>query len=128
MKPRTLAAIGTFAMLFAATVFSQELVPTKDPGVNRAALIINPGKGVDVLRLELEPGKARTLHQHDDVRYHLFLSLSGSIEVTMGDKKVATTPGQALMIEKSVPHSYRNTGTTPAACYEVFIREPKNDR
>jgi mannose-6-phosphate isomerase-like protein (cupin superfamily) len=110
--------------LAALSVCAQELVPTKDPGVARAALIINPDKGVDVLRLEFQPGAARSVHQHDDVRFHLFMSISGSIEVTMGDKKIAARPGEAYLFEKGTPHGFRNTGTGPASGFEVFVRDP----
>lgn len=110
---------------FLGVASPQDLVPTKDPGVARAALMINPKAGVDVLRLEFEPGKARSVHQHDDVRFHLFLPISGSIEVTMGDRKLQAKPGESYFFETGVPHGYRNTGTTKAAGFEVFVRDPK---
>jgi len=125
MTSRVLALLAALVALSAPHALTQELVPTKDPGVARAALIINPAVGVDVLRLEFKPGAARSVHQHDDVRFHLFLSISGSIEVTMGDKKIAANPGQAYFFEKGTPHGFRNTGTTPASGYEVFVRDPK---
>jgi mannose-6-phosphate isomerase-like protein (cupin superfamily) len=125
MTFRAVALLVTFSALAVTCAPLQELVPTKDPGVARAALILNPAVGVDVLRLEFQPGAARSVHQHDDVRFHLFLSISGSIEVTMGDKKVAAAPGEAFLIEKGTPHGFRNTGKAPASGYEVFIRDPK---
>jgi quercetin dioxygenase-like cupin family protein len=117
----------TFALtaLSVSTMLAQALVPTKDPGVARAELIINPGVGVDVLRLELQPGAARSVHQHDDVKFHLFLTISGSIEVQVGDTKTAASPGQAFFIEKGTPHGFKNRGSAPAAGFEVFIRDPK---
>jgi quercetin dioxygenase-like cupin family protein len=123
--------LRTFALIAALSTFAvprapaQDLVPTKDPGVARASLIINPGAGVDVLRLEFQPGAVRSIHQHDDVRFHLFLSMEGSIEVTIGSTKTVATPGQAFFIEKGTPHGFRNTGTTPARGFEIFVRDPK---
>src|ERR1700690_3454924 len=119
------ALIFTLTALAAAPVFGQELVPTKDPGVARAVLISKPTVGVDVLRVELQVGSARSIHQHDDVKFHLFLPLKGSIELTVGDKKIAAAIGQAYFIETGTPHGFKNTGSTPAAGFEVFIREPK---
>jgi mannose-6-phosphate isomerase-like protein (cupin superfamily) len=127
MPLRTFALIAALSTFAAVNAPAQELVPTKDPGVSRASLIINPGAGVDVLRLEFQPGAARSVHQHDDVRFHLFLSMSGSIEVTVGSTKTMATPGQAFFIEKGTPHGFRNTGTTPAKGFEIFIRDPKPD-
>jgi mannose-6-phosphate isomerase-like protein (cupin superfamily) len=122
---RTLARLAALTALSLWGASSQELVPTKDPGVARAALIVNPVTGVDVLRLEFQPGAARTIHQHDDVRFHLFLTITGTIEVTMGEKKVLAEPGQAYLIAKGTPHGFRNTGSGPASGYEVFVRDPK---
>jgi mannose-6-phosphate isomerase-like protein (cupin superfamily) len=125
MAARTLAFLIALTALALPAQLGQELVPTKDPGVSRAALMINPGAGVDVLRLEFQPGAARSVHQHDDVRFHLFLSISGSIEVTMGDRKLPARPGQSFFFEKGTPHGFRNTGSGPASGYEVFVRDPK---
>jgi mannose-6-phosphate isomerase-like protein (cupin superfamily) len=125
MTVRVLSLLAALACFSVPNALTQELVPTKDPGVARAELVMNPGAGVDVLRLELQPGAARSVHQHDDVHYHLFLAISGSIEVTMGNKKLAASPGQAFYFEKGTPHGFRNTGSGPASGFEVFVRDPK---
>jgi len=131
MTFRTLAPIAALALISVLQTSAQQglapvpLVPTKDPGAARASLIIDPRNGVDVLRLEIQPGAARTVHQHDDVRFHLFLPISGSIEVTRGAEKLAASPGQAYFFRTGVPHGYRNTGSTLASGFEVFIRDPK---
>jgi len=125
MTFRRLAPLTALAALCVSQAFAQELVPTQDPGVARAILISKPEVGVDVLRVELQPGSTRSIHKHDDVKFHLFLTLSGSIELTMGDQKVATKPGQAYFLKTGTPHGFKNTGSTPAAGFEVFIREPK---
>jgi mannose-6-phosphate isomerase-like protein (cupin superfamily) len=113
------------AALSVSHALAQALIPLKDPGVARADLLRKPDVGVDVLRVELQPGAVRSIHQHDDVKFHLFLPLTGSIELTIGDKTSAVSPGQAYFIEKGTPHGFRNTGSIPASGYEVFIREPK---
>jgi quercetin dioxygenase-like cupin family protein len=125
MTTRALALITTLAALSISSAAAQALIPLKDPGVARAELIRKPDVGVDVLRVELQPGAVRSIHQHDDVKYHLFLPLTGSLELTIGDTKIAASPGQAYYIERGTPHGFRNTGSTPASGYEVFIREPK---
>ena len=79
---------------------------------------------VRVLRTELQPGITRSIHTHDDVKFHLFLPLTSGIELTIGSEKpVMTEPGQAYFIMKSTPHGFRNTGTTTAMAYEVFLKE-----
>ena len=97
--------------------------PTKDAGVNRAALLDKPE--VRVLRVEIDPGATRSMHTHDDVRSHLFLPIAGSIELTIGSAKpVPALIGQAYYMEKGTRHGFKNTGTTKAMVYEVFVRDP----
>lgn len=96
--------------------------PTKDAGVSRALLLTKPE--VRVLRVEIAPGATRSMHTHDDVRSHLFLPIAGSIELTIGSAKpVPALIGQAYYMEKGTRHGFRNTGTTKAMVYEVFIRD-----
>jgi len=78
---------------------------------------------VRVLRVELQPGATRSIHKHDDVKFHMFMPISGSLELTMGSTTAAAPAGQAYFMEKGTPHGFRNTGTTVAAVFEVFIRE-----
>jgi quercetin dioxygenase-like cupin family protein len=115
-----LAALACFPLL-AQTPDAEKPVPTEDPGVARAVLINRPE--IRVLRVEIQPGAVRRIHQHDDVRYHLFLPITPGIEVTVGSAKpVMTKAGQAVFMEKGTPHGFRNTGSTVAMVFEVFVR------
>jgi quercetin dioxygenase-like cupin family protein len=96
--------------------------PSPDPGVTPVRLMNRPE--VRVTRVELQPGAVRSVHQHDDVRFHLFIPITGKLELTIGSgKPVEALPGQAFFMEKSTPHGFRNVGTTPAAVMEVFVKE-----
>ena len=97
------------------------VVQTADAGVARATLMDVPD--VRILRVEIQPGATRSIHKHDDVRAHLFLPITGSIELTMGSEKMPAAPGQAFRMEKGTPHGFHNTGTTVAMVYEVFLRD-----
>ena len=125
MTSRSVASLALPAVLFAALscspAWAQTMVATSDAGVARATLMDKPA--VRVLRVELQPGAIRVVHKHDDVKFHLFLPITGSIELTMGSTKTVAPPGQAYFMDKGTPHGFRNTGTTPAAVYEVFIRD-----
>jgi len=96
-------------------------VPTKDAGVARAVLLDKPQ--VRVLRVEIQAGATRQMHTHDDVRFHLFLPITGSIEFTKGTEKTAAVPGQVFYMDKGTLHGFRNTGTSVAMAFEVFIRD-----
>ena len=79
---------------------------------------------VRVTRVELQAGAVRSVHTHDDVRFHLFIPVSGKIELTIGSAKpVEAAVGQAYFMEKGTPHGFRNTGSTPAMVMEVFVKE-----
>lgn len=96
-------------------------VPTQDAGVARAVLLDKPQ--VRVLRVEIQAGATRKMHTHDDVRFHLFLPIAGAIEFTKGTEKTAAVPGQVFYMDKGTLHGFRNTGTSVAMAFEVFIRD-----
>jgi quercetin dioxygenase-like cupin family protein len=96
-------------------------VPTQDAGVARAVLLDKPE--VRVLRVEIQAGATRKMHTHDDVRFHLFLPITGSIEFTKGTEKTAAVPGQVFYMDKGTLHGFHNTGTSVAMAFEVFIRD-----
>jgi quercetin dioxygenase-like cupin family protein len=77
-----------------------------------------------VLRVELQPGAVRSVHVHNDVRYHLFIPVSGQIELSIGSAEpVTAAPGQAYYMEKGTPHGFRNVGSSPAIVVEVFAKD-----
>src|SRR5207245_2583243 len=74
------------------------------------------------IRVELKPMANRAIHQHDDVKFHLFIPLTGKLQVTIGsDKPVDAPVGQAFYIKGGTPHGFRNLGSTPGSAIEVFV-------
>jgi quercetin dioxygenase-like cupin family protein len=121
MRSHTIISVLLGGLLcLAASAQTPEAVPTQDPGVARAVLMDR--SEVRILRVEIQPGAVRRVHTHDDVRFHLFLPLSGAIELTIASKPVNATVGQAYFLEKGTPHGFKNTGTTQAMALEVFVR------
>lgn len=117
--PATIAALF-FALLCAWSVGAQTAGP--NPGVTPVRQMDRAE--VRVTRVELQPGAVRSVHQHDDVRFHLFIPITGKIELTIGsDKPVEAIPGQAYFMQRGTPHGFRNTGSTPAAVMEVFVKD-----
>jgi quercetin dioxygenase-like cupin family protein len=113
-----LAAVVAAVPLFAQTTAP---IPTQDAGVARAVLMDRAE--VRVLRVEIQPGATRRIHQHDDVRFHLFLPITPGIELTAGaEKPVVAAAGQAYFMVKGTPHGFRNTGTSVAMALEVFVK------
>ena len=93
-----------------------------DPGVRPFRLIDRDE--IRVSRVELQPGAVRRVHVHDDVEYHVWAPVVGTLEITVGnDAPKAAAPGQAFFMKRGTPHGFRNTGTTPAAVFEIFVKK-----
>lgn len=93
-----------------------------DPGVRPTRLIDRAE--VRVSRVELQVGATRRVHAHDDVEYHLWIPIEGSLEITVrSDAPVAAKAGQAFFMTRGTPHGFKNVGTTPAAVFEIFVKQ-----
>lgn len=122
MRISTVLAVFALALCWASNAGAQATRPSPDPGVNPVRQIDRAE--VRVTRVELQPGAVRSVHQHDDVRFHLFIPVEGKLELTIGSAKpVEATPGQAFFMERGTPHDFRNVGSTPAAVMEVFVKD-----
>jgi mannose-6-phosphate isomerase-like protein (cupin superfamily) len=92
-----------------------------DPGVRPVRLIDRDE--IRVSRVELQPGAVRRVHVHDDVEYHVWAPVAGTLEITIGsDAARPAGAGQAFFMRKGTPHGFRNTGTTPASVFEIFVK------
>ena len=79
---------------------------------------------VRATRVEIKPMATRAVHQHDDVKFHLFIPLAGKLQLTVGsDKPVDAPVGQAFYIKGGTPHGFRNLGSTPAMAMEIFVKD-----
>jgi mannose-6-phosphate isomerase-like protein (cupin superfamily) len=66
----------------------------------------------------------RSVHTHDDVKFHLCIPVSRNLEITIGSAKpVEAPPGQVFYMDKGTPHGFRNTGSSPAMAMEVFVKD-----
>ncbi len=93
-----------------------------DPGVRPTRLIDRDE--IRVSRVELQPGAVRAVHAHDDVEYHVWTPVVGTLEITIGsDQPVAARAGQAFFMKRGTRHGFRNTGTAPAAVFEIFVKK-----
>src|SRR5215203_2094002 len=92
-----------------------------DPGVRPVRLIDRDE--IRVSRVELQPGAVRRVHAHDDVEYHVWAPVSGTLEITIAqDPPKAATAGQAFFLKRGTMHGFRNTGQTPASVFEIFVK------
>jgi mannose-6-phosphate isomerase-like protein (cupin superfamily) len=101
---------------------SLAIAQSPDPGVTPVRLLDRPE--IRVSRVEIQPGAVRSTHTHDDVKFHVWVALTGKLEVTIGTAKpVLATENQAFFMLKGTPHGFRNVGTTPGAVMEIFVKD-----
>ena len=123
MRAYAIVSTISVALLYAGRVGAQAPAANNaDKGVNPVRLMDRPE--VRVSRVEVAPGAVRSVHTHDDVRFHLWIPISGKLEITIGSAKpVEAGSGQAFFMEKGTPHGFRNIGSTPATVMEIFVKE-----
>ena len=124
MQSRPVISAAALALLCGVLATSQTVANAKNEnaGVNPIRLLDQ--KEVRVSRVEIQPGAVRSVHTHDDVRFHLWIPISGKLEVTIGSAKpVEAASGQAFFLERGTPHGFKNVGSTPAAVIEVFVKD-----
>jgi quercetin dioxygenase-like cupin family protein len=124
MHRRIILSVWSLVLLYAFPASAQ--APPKannaNPGVNPVRLMER--SEVRVSRVEIQPGAVRSVHAHDDVRFHLWIPISGKLELTIGSAKpVQAAAGQAFFLQKGTPHGFKNVGDTPAVVLEVFVKD-----
>jgi len=96
--------------------------PSSTRGLATAEILNQPD--VRLLRVEIEAGVTRAMHAHNDVRFHLFIPVTGTVQLSIGtDNPIDVAPGQAQYIKKGTSHGFKNTGTSNATIIEVFVKE-----
>ena len=124
------SALAMVAMLFCWPASAQQGKDSdKDKEAARAAQGYAPVRlwerpDVRAARVEIKPYATRAIHQHDDVKFHLFIPLTGTLQITIGsDKPVDAPVGQAFYIKGGTPHGFRNLGSTPGSAMEIFVKD-----
>lgn len=97
---------------------------TGDPGISSMVLMDLPQ--FRVLRDYADPGATRRMHQHSDATYHVFVLLTGQLNLTVeGEQPQDVKPGQVLSLKGGAMHTFKNTGNTIATIVEVFGKAQK---
>lgn len=110
------------AMLIGRPATLQIPAPEADPGVRPTRMIDRAE--VRVSRVEIEAGAIRRVHAHDDVVYHLWIPIEGTLQITIGSESpVAAASGQAFFLKRGTPHGFKNIGKTPGAVLEIFVKQ-----
>ena len=92
---------------------------TGDPGIS--SMVVTDQSQFRVLRDYAEPGATRRMHAHADATYHVFVLVTGELQLTVeGESPVTVTPGEALHLKGGARHTFTNTGKVAATIVEVF--------
>jgi quercetin dioxygenase-like cupin family protein len=129
MRKRASGVAVAVAVLFASLVRAQAPTPAPgaprtrevDPGVFNTSPVIDRAE-LRAGSLEIKPGGARRVHQHDDVKFHLFIPLTGAVQLNMGAETISAVPGHVYFIDKGTPHGFKNATESTATAVEVFVK------
>jgi quercetin dioxygenase-like cupin family protein len=105
----------------APEIAMKPVAPSGGIGVSNAELM--NGKDVRVLRVDVAPGGTRYIHTHDDVRFHLFVPVNGSIRLDLENQApISLTPWQSYYFQQGTRHGFTNTGSSTITILEVFVK------
>ncbi len=90
-------------------------------GISNAVLRDQPE--VRVLRVVVEPGGVRAMHEHADVKFHMFTPVSGPMMLELeGAAPVQVQPWHPYYMAAGTQHSFRNTSSVAVEIMETFVR------
>ena len=93
----------------------------ENTGISNAVLREQPE--VRVLRVVVEPGGQRIIHAHDDVNFHLFAPISGTMQLDLdGEPSMDIQPWHPYYLDGGTRHGFQNTGDVPVEIMEIFVR------
>jgi len=90
-------------------------------GVSNAVLRDQPE--VRALRVVVEPGGTRVMHSHDDVKFHLFVPITGAMTLNLeGGLSVVVPAWQPYYMKTGTRHGFQNGGSSSVEIMEIFVK------
>jgi quercetin dioxygenase-like cupin family protein len=90
-------------------------------GISNAVLRDQPE--VRVLRVVVEPGGKRVIHAHNDVKFHMFVPITGPMALDLeGGPSVDVPPWQPYYMKGGTQHGFRNGGSAAVDVMEIFVK------
>jgi len=80
------------------------------------AAMLKSFKGV--ARLSVPPGETNLMHIHPKEE-QVYIVVSGSGEVQVGEERERAIPGDVFFLPANVPHGFFNTGNKPAVVLNI---------
>lgn len=80
------------------------------------AAMLKSFKGI--ARLTVPPGETNQIHNHPKEE-QLYIVLSGSGEIQVGDEKTEVKPGDVIYLPPNITHGFFNTGKTDSVIINI---------
>lgn len=71
-----------------------------------------------VTRLTVPPGETNLMYNHAKEE-QIYIVLSGSGEIQVGEERAPATPGDVIYLPANVPHGFFNTGDKSAVILNI---------
>jgi quercetin dioxygenase-like cupin family protein len=94
------------------------------PSHTKAITVIDRPE-IKIQRVEIEPNATRGMHAHDDVIYHVFLTMDAPLVLSIeGEGDVHLDPWQTHFFKGGTAHAITNGTAEPVRFLEVFVNKP----
>lgn len=133
MRRHALLAFGIVSMSFAALAAQtssalgdrstplRALTGAGNAGISNA--VLRDQQDIRVIRVQVEPGGTRAMHAHNDVKFHLFVPISGAMKLDLdGGSSVDVPAWQPYYMKAGTQHAFHNAGAAPVEIMEIFIK------
>jgi quercetin dioxygenase-like cupin family protein len=90
-------------------------------GISNAVLRDQPE--IRALRVVVEPGGTRVIHAHNDVKFHLFVPITGAMTLNLeGAQPQTVAPWHPYYMKAGTQHGFHNGSTTAVDIMEIFVK------
>jgi len=85
--------------------------------------VLRDQSDIRVIRVVVEAGGKRAMHAHNDVKFHLFVPISGAMVVDLDGGQTANVPAwQPYYMKAGTQHGFHNTGSSAVEIMEIFVK------
>jgi quercetin dioxygenase-like cupin family protein len=124
MVKRFLLTLLLLALCSAVALAQQRQGRGGIPGVSPATIMDTAE--VRVTRVQLDAGAVRPSHVHNEGPFHMFIPISGPVQVFFGpegkEEIETVAPGQVHYFKSNTPHGFKNPNSTPVTFVEIFVK------
>ena len=97
------------------------LTGTGNAGISNAVLRDQPE--IRVIRVQVEPAGTRAMHAHNDVKFHMFIPISGPMKLDFDSGQSVDVPAwQPYYMKAGTQHGFHNTSSGAVEIMEVFVK------